>query len=104
MGSNSHDRFLITYHEGHKEVTHFSSAERKQVSTQILYPVKTSFRYKEVNQDICHQQIYPKRTAQESSLALAGVAQWIECGPANQRVTGSIPSQGTRLGCGPGPQ
>ena len=25
------------------------------------------------------------------NLALAGVAQWIECRPANQRVTGSIP-------------
>ena len=36
--------------------------------------------------------------------ALAGVAQWIECWPENQRVTGSIPSQGTCLGCGPGPQ
>ena len=36
--------------------------------------------------------------------ALAGVAQWIECEPANQRVAGSIPSQGTCLGCGPGPQ
>ena len=36
--------------------------------------------------------------------ALAGVAQWIERQPANQRVTGSIPSQGTGLGCGPGPQ
>ena len=36
--------------------------------------------------------------------ALAGVAQWIERGPANQRVTGFIPSQGTCLGCGPGPQ
>ena len=23
---------------------------------------------------------------------LAAVAQWIECGPANQRVAGSIPS------------
>ena len=32
-------------------------------------------------------------------IALAGVAQWIECGPANQRVTGSIPSQGTCLSC-----
>ena len=31
------------------------------------------------------------------------VAQWIECQPVNQRVTGSIPSQGTCLGCGPGP-
>ena len=29
--------------------------------------------------------------------ALADVAQWIECQPENQRVTDSIPSQGTRL-------
>ena len=36
--------------------------------------------------------------------ALAGVAQWIECWPENKRVTSSIPSQGTYLGCGPGPQ
>ena len=35
--------------------------------------------------------------------ALAGVAQWIERWPANQEVVGSIPSQGTCLGCGPGP-
>ena len=27
--------------------------------------------------------------------APAGVAQWIDCRPENQRVTGSIPSQGT---------
>ena len=33
----------------------------------------------------------------------AGVAQWVEHGPANQRVSSSIPSQGTCLGCGPGP-
>ena len=36
--------------------------------------------------------------------ALAGVAQWIESRPANQRVTSLIPSQGTCLGCRPGPQ
>ena len=35
--------------------------------------------------------------------ALAGVAQWIEYQPENQSVAGSIPSQGTCLGCGPGP-
>ena len=35
---------------------------------------------------------------------LAGVAQWIECHPENQRVAGLIPSQGTYLGFGPGPQ
>ena len=37
-------------------------------------------------------------------LALAGVAQWSECWPTNQIVTGSIPIQGTCLGFGPGPQ
>ena len=36
--------------------------------------------------------------------ALAGVAQWFQCGPANQRVTSSIPSQGTCPGCRPCPQ
>ena len=35
--------------------------------------------------------------------ALAGVAQWIEHWAENQRVTSLIPSQGTCLGCGPGP-
>ena len=36
--------------------------------------------------------------------ALAGVAQWIEGWPMNQKIAGSIPSQGTCLGCRPGPQ
>ena len=35
--------------------------------------------------------------------ALDGVAQWIEHWPVNQRVADSIPSQGTCLGCRPGP-
>ena len=35
--------------------------------------------------------------------ALASVAQWTECWPANREVAGSIPSQGTCLGCRPGP-
>ena len=37
-------------------------------------------------------------------LTLAGVAHWIECRPVNWKVAGSIPSQGTGLGCGPGLQ
>ena len=36
--------------------------------------------------------------------ALAGVAQWIERRPVNQKVVGLISSQGTCLGCRPGPQ
>ena len=35
---------------------------------------------------------------------MAGVAQWIECQPENQKVTDSIPSQGTCLGYSPGPR
>ena len=38
------------------------------------------------------------------SAALAAVAPWIELQPAKQRVAGLIPSHGTCLGCGPGPQ
>ena len=41
---------------------------------------------------------------QEIKTALAGVAQWTELQPANQRVASLIPSQGTCLGCRPGPQ
>ena len=42
--------------------------------------------------------------SRKASLALAGVAQWIEHWPMNPKVPGLIPSQGTCLGCGPGPQ
>ena len=45
-----------------------------------------------------------KKKEGKKKQALAGVAQWIECQPMNQRVTGSIPSLGTHLGCGLGPQ
>ena len=41
---------------------------------------------------------------QEKGLALARVAQWIECWPANPRVAGLIHRQGTCLGYGPGTQ
>ena len=37
-------------------------------------------------------------------VALAGVAQQTECRPTNRRDAGWIPSQGTCLGCKPGPQ
>ena len=37
-------------------------------------------------------------------VALPSVAQWIECWLTNQKVTGSIPSPVTCLGCGPGSQ
>ena len=39
-----------------------------------------------------------------AKIALASVAQWVECRPANQRVASLTPSHGTCLGCRPGPQ
>ena len=46
---------------------------------------------------------HKESTQKLEAVALAGVAQWIEHQPANQRVASLIPSQGTCLGCGPGP-
>ena len=43
-------------------------------------------------------------TLEEEISALAGVTQWTESWPVNQRIAGSIPSQGTCLGFRPGPQ
>ena len=40
----------------------------------------------------------------ELKTALAGISQWIECWPANQKFTSSIPSQGACLGYGSVPQ
>ena len=46
-----------------------------------------------------HGQWLPNGELRRSCcLALAGVTQWIECWPVNQRVAGLIPSQGTCLG------
>ena len=40
----------------------------------------------------------------KAKIALAGVARWTECWPVSQRVSGSVPGQGTCLGCGLDPQ
>ena len=42
--------------------------------------------------------------SKKNKIALAGVAAWIEHWPENQMVTSLIPSQGTCLACGLGPQ
>ena len=44
----------------------------------------------------CFQTAFKKNIS-----ALAGVSQWIECWPEKQGLTGSIPSQGTHVGCSP---
>ena len=39
----------------------------------------------------------------DTHAALAGVAQWLEGWPANQKAAGLIPSPNACLCCGPGP-
>ena len=45
----------------------------------------------------------PQMTTKVLGIALAGVAQGTEHRTEKQTVAGSIPSEGTCLGCGPGP-
>ena len=52
----------------------------------------------------CTGFLYLKDPIKKFLGVLAGMAQWIECRPMNQRVTGSIPSQGKCLSRGPGTQ
>ena len=44
--------------------------------------------------------LHPEADYKGSTAAPAAVAQWIERQPTNQKVAGSISSQGTCLGCG----
>ena len=54
---------------------------------------------------VCHLSgVFCSELLKTQKIAMAGVAQWIECRPVNQKVAGLIPSQVTCLGCGPGPQ
>ena len=50
----------------------------------------------------CQGLLVPTMQLKLMHLTLAGVAQWIECRPVNQRVIGLIPSQVTCLDCRPG--
>ena len=66
-----------------------------------------NFKGNTKRQNICVISITKKKKKiykTEKYLVLAGVAQWIECQPANRRAASLTPSQGTCLGCGPGPQ
>ena len=65
--------------------------------------VSTNNKYKK-NGNTHYGLIIKGISSLKTTVALAGVAQWIEGQPVNQRVTSSIPSQGMRLGCEPGPQ
>ena len=66
------------------------------VSFSALYDLTCiSVKYIQISKE----RIYSPKV----KLVLTDVAQWIEHQPANEKVTGVIPSQGTHLICGPVP-
>lgn len=74
---NSTDWFFIRNHGVQKKVAHFSSAERKELSTLNPKSNENILQEWRRNQDIlrgrktkrtCHQESHPERIAKESSL------------------------------------
>ena len=68
-----------------------------------FFPLPSSAEILNTSSTMCKMHLV-KVSIKNTNLALAGVAQWIERQTAKQRITGSIPSQGTCLDCRPGPQ
>ena len=72
-----------------------------------LLPIKhehivSMYNYMKYMHAICFIDVH--KLNKHLFLPLAGVVQWIEHGPLNQRVASLIPSQGTFLGCRTVPQ
>ena len=110
-----YDSNFITFwkrqkYRGSKEVSvcqRFGKVEQGWVSevlrifrTVKLFCMTVCDRYKTLCTGETHRTVRDK----EGTLALAPVAQWIECEPADQKIAGLIPSEGTHRGCGPGLQ
>ena len=75
-----------------------NSKDYEEDSLKVNYSITVFLDYKRS----CHRDVnfYKKElmSIKKQKTALAGVAHWIEHWPANQRVTGTNPSQGTWLG------
>ncbi|KAF6078288.1 hypothetical protein HJG60_009149 [Phyllostomus discolor] len=69
----------------------------KLLACSVLQPLPC-WRLTALLQALLHRLPRRDGSFKSCSLALAGVAQWVECRPVNQRVTSLIPSQGTCLG------
>ena len=93
----------LTYHLTPVRMAIINQSINQSIKTSIceevkkLEPLLTALKIASVTMETSME--FP----QKIKIALAGVAQWIECQPVTQRVTSSIPSEGTTLGFGPGP-
>ena len=63
----------------------------------VLKKIKEAFPHHRIKHSWIMNTVPRRKIQKGEQMALAGVAQWIEHRPANQRVVGSIPSQGTCL-------
>ena len=85
----------------------FETMKMKTQHTRI-YGMPKSRTKREIYNYLKKKKEKKKISNQQSNFKLekdlTDVAQRIELWPANQRVSSSIPSQDTCLGCGPGPQ
>ena len=73
-----------------------------QAESKLIFATVISVQCKHKYERHCER--HKMNEFKDINFALAGVAQWTERWPVNQRVTGLIPGQGTCLGCGPDPQ
>ena len=73
-------------------------------NTTSVFMYKWLFFLYVVRVEYMQQRLNGKKEEIKNFIVLDGVVQWIECGPAKQKVSGSIPSQGTCLGFRPSPQ
>ena len=105
----------LAYLNGGKRDTAFA-LNHTQEPCLVVFPAIRNLRERkkrEQNVTKAEQQIQPsapscslpsfKRFSKETLVAQTVVAQLAGCCPATQKVTGSIPSQGTCLGFGPVP-
>ena len=76
-----------------KRINEFIKVAGEKVNLKIILFLYASEKHLEIKTKKYHLHI-----------VLAGVAQWTECWPVNQKVAGLITGQGTGLGCGPGPR
>ena len=75
------------------------------ITALFLNKLKTTHMYQQRNVlSYSTAILWNTKTLKRTKATLAGAVQWIDCWPANHRVAGSTPRQGTCLGCRPGPQ